>query len=569
MSEATDVKYQLQEYQPNLSVSTRENIQNIITGIEQNDKPLYGQALINFVVKENEQFNIEELKEHGLRAKLWNSLTKLATGANDNDLLAIVFTVFRIISRDKGSVNDLVNDEWISLILKNIGLNDNEFNYDEDTLCRIEEGQKVLWNTVFSSKPLVEASLSNGLLDKLVNRIRLYDSAHISDVIKFYDVKLLFLLSALSVPVREKLEKELDGLNVLINVLRVVLKEAAESIAQSPELPAILDDKKAEVVCETLKCMFNITLKCGTDSKSIQQYNILIGLLRNYLLASTITLERTWDLRNDIINLLTNIPAVCYSELMMPVDKSKPLLKSLKFENYNMIVFYEMLMFLEAKFNDKVALSVTQQLEVYSPILTVLLKGTTAHRPIRKYLRLHILPPLKDVDNRPENTDTLRGKLCKLLTTPITQIRDLVAELLFVLCKCNVDRMIKYTGYGNAAGLFAQRGLLGGKKDEDEENFSSDNEDSETEEYAGQKHLINPVLGCLDQPHPDPMEGMSEEQKEYEAMKLVQLMNNLLESRTILPCRVGPDGKPQPIEHVLQLQEGLKSLQLQSDSDTE
>lgn len=71
------------------------------------------------------------------------------------------------------------------------------------------------------------------------------------------------------------------------------------------------------------------------------------------------------------------------------------------------------------------------------------------------------MPPLKDLDKRPEESDTLRGHLCKLLTTPITQIRDLVAELLFVLCKCNVSRMIKYTGYGNAAGLLARRGLLG------------------------------------------------------------------------------------------------------------
>lgn len=82
-------------------------------------------------------------------------------------------------------------------------------------------------------------------------------------------------------------------------------------------------------------------------------------------------------------------------------------------------------------------------------------------RAIRKYLRLHILPPLKETEKRPEETNTLRGHLCKFLTSPITQLRDLAAELLFILCKCNVSRMIKYTGFGNAAGLLAQKGLLG------------------------------------------------------------------------------------------------------------
>jgi len=44
-----------------------------------------------------------------------------------------------------------------------------------------------------------------------------------------------------------------------------------------------------------------------------------------------------------------------------------------------------------------------------------------------------------------------------------------------------VSRFVKYTGYGNAAGLLAQRGLMcGGRGDE----YSSESEDSETEEYS-------------------------------------------------------------------------------------
>ena len=35
------------------------------------------------------------------------------------------------------------------------------------------------------------------------------------------------------------------------------------------------------------------------------------------------------------------------------------------------------------------------------------------------------------------------------------------AEFLFVLCKEDSNRLIKYTGYGNAAGLLLTHGLLG------------------------------------------------------------------------------------------------------------
>lgn len=47
--------------------------------------------------------------------------------------------------------------------------------------------------------------------------------------------------------------------------------------------------------------------------------------------------------------------------------------------------------------------------------------------------------------------------------------------------------MVKYTGYGNAAGMFAKKGLLGPNNSfpptQAETNYSSESEDSETEEY--------------------------------------------------------------------------------------
>ena len=42
--------------------------------------------------------------------------------------------------------------------------------------------------------------------------------------------------------------------------------------------------------------------------------------------------------------------------------------------------------------------------------------------------------------------------------------------------------MVKYTGYGNCSGLLANRGLLIGGRGQGE--YSSDSEDSDTEEYA-------------------------------------------------------------------------------------
>uniref|UniRef100_A0A4W3GDW9 Synembryn n=1 Tax=Callorhinchus milii TaxID=7868 RepID=A0A4W3GDW9_CALMI len=96
-----------------------------------------------------------------------------------------------------------------------------------------------------------------------------------------------------------------------------------------------------------------------------------------------------------------------------------------------------------------------------------------------------ILPPLRDVKTRPEVGDALRNKLVRLMTHIDTDVKRCAAELLFVLCKENVSRFVKYTGYGNAAGLLAARGLLGGGRGE---GSYSEDEDSDTEEYKEAKH---------------------------------------------------------------------------------
>ena len=81
---------------------------------------------------------------------------------------------------------------------------------------------------------------------------------------------------------------------------------------------------------------------------------------------------------------------------------------------------------------------------------------------------------------------------------------------------------------------------------------------------------INPVTGHV-QPTPrkSPFEGMTEEQKEYEANQLANLINKLHELGAVKPAKIGPDGKPVPVEHLLELTEGVANAQQNNDSDEE
>lgn len=298
-----------------------------------------------------------------------------------------------------------------------------------------------------------------------------------------------------------------DGLIYLVETLTLMMKNS---------LSKKFEETEVNLINDILKVLFNITVTGPTSVESEededQHIQRLTIVLHDLLLFET--KESSEEYHSNIVNLLTNIPVSCFSELVpMSSADADDASSNEVFENFDMHSINIFLRFLEIKLNKIFGTTASKNYEQLPPILTVLIKCVRSMSTIRRYVRMKILPPLRDVKKRPEDGTSLRNHLCKLLTYPSTQISDLVAELLFILCKENVGRMIKYTGYGNAAGLFAKRGLLGGREEKLKEQYSSDSEDSDTEEYKQLLHGINPVIGCYEEtPKKSPFEGMSEEQ---------------------------------------------------------
>ncbi|GMR48481.1 hypothetical protein PMAYCL1PPCAC_18676 [Pristionchus mayeri] len=204
--------------------------------------------------------------------------------------------------------------------------------------------------------------------------------------------------------------------------------------------------------------------------------------------------------------------------------------------------------------------------ELLGTYFTFLIKCSSHSKEVRRYCRLKILPPLHavDVERPPEIGDALRNKIVRVMHSSCAP-REAAAQFMFVLCKRNVNRLIKYTGLGNAAGLLANAGLLGSIN---EGRRESDSEDSETEDYREVEERVNPVTGYVREERPDPMEGMSQEQKEFEAEKLMTAMHKLMGEGVFKPATIGADGRPTTVGHVLELVKNAKTPE-GSDSDSE
>ncbi|XP_008281507.1 synembryn-A-like isoform X1 [Stegastes partitus] len=422
-----------------------------------------------------------------------------------------------------------------------------------------KEAMKVLCNVVYNSTWAQERFSALRLLCGLIERLSSSVNCSSPSSVQFYELRLMFLITALRPELSTQLHQE-GGVSILTAALESCLdvqwKEQYECVLDPATPPISLE--ASQRVTEILKILFNITYSTHRQEPSEDDaalYRHLVAILRLCLMRKCTLTDDTDELQGHTVNLLSALPLQCLDVLLMvPLGPD-----SKQCQGVNMDCVHTLLMFMERRLEsgDKVK-------EKLTPILNLLTESCRAHRETRHYIRKHILPPLRDVSHRPEEGSTVKNRLVRLMTHLDTDVKHCAADLIFVLCKENVRRFVKYTGYGNAAGLLATRGLLGGQGPRTSDAQYSSDSDSDTEEYRQVKDRINPVTGRVEVEQPDPMEGMTEEEKEEEAKRLIMLFNKLSRDNIIQPMGVDAEGKLVPMSGL-----GGNSLTEEGKSESE
>ncbi|XP_052759790.1 synembryn-A-like isoform X2 [Mya arenaria] len=530
--------------------------------------------------KFNEQnaktFTFSDLSDD-LKEKIAESLLKHMTQKLSPRAQCLCLQTIRLFSREKTRLGSLVSDDTLAVLMRLAGLEHYSRQGEEESGITIQlgdsevtiEAQKCLCNLIFNSAQAQAACSKNGCVEGIVQRLKTYKDPDLQFDIKFFDMRLLFLLTALCADTRPKIRFELHGFTYMIEVIDLIVREA-ESRSEG------LTDQEVDLCSEILKILFNLTVtvdRNNLDEEEDAHMMRLVCVLRDLLLCTTASKDKREGILSHTVNLLINMPRDCYEELLAPMSEGEMggfENKEVEYDGKNMEAIVILLNFLHDRM-DRPTKSLKESL---TPILHCLCETCRANRSIRKFCRAKVLPPLKDeVKHLPEEGNTLRNRLCKLLTSPILEVKELAADFLFVLCKESVQRMVKYTGYGNCAGLLANRGLLLGGQGQGD--YSSDSEDSDTEDYSNLAEntpcfRVNPVTGRFEEDKAKPWEGMTDEQKEYEAMKLVNAMDKLNRAGIIQPSTLGEDGRPVPVSHILELMENQPNIPAnQSDEEDE
>ncbi|XP_051807932.1 synembryn-B isoform X2 [Acanthochromis polyacanthus] len=505
-----------------------------------------------------QQYNRENMhtfsfdqKEETLRSKLCQSVLTVLGKQVQPSCQKTCLETLRILSRDKRVLGPVATREGM-LILGGMARlragqeeGDNQNSSQDCTQSEEEErvvveALKCLCNVVYNSPAAQQVSVDVQLAHGLCASLRTARSWH--HEVGLFTLRLLFLLSALLPDVRVVLRREWHAVRLLTEVLEHTLDvrwvgpyEAARPDPQALPLPAE-DNERA---MEALKALFNLTLSEAGGEEDDHQFRLIAAILRHLLMLKTETEEKTEEAHSHAVNLLNNLPVSCLDVLIdIPVQGGQE-----KYGGKNMDAVQVLLDFMEKRIDKG-----SNFKEGLTPVLSLLTEGSRHHREIRRYIKAQVLPPLKDVKIRPEIGTTIRNKLVRLMTHVDMGVKQTAAEFLFVLCKESVDNLLKYTGYGNAAGLLVARGLLAGGRGETQ---YSEDEDSDTEEYKSAKPFINPITGHVEEPMPNPIEEMTEEQKEYEAQKLVNMFDKLSRQNVIRPMGVRPDGTLAPLEETL------------------
>lgn len=524
--------------------------------------------LQEFTTKNSQCFTFPDISDD-VKEKVVECLFSRLSERLSSPCHCLCLQTLRLFSREKNRLGPMITDNGLAHIMRMAGLEHYAKEGATGAGVTIQlgdpdvtiEAQKCLCNLIYNNAQAQAACSKNGCVEGIVQRLKTYKDPELKFEIKFFDMRMLFLLTALCADTRPKIRFELHGFTYLMEVIDLILRDA-ESRGSG------LTDQEVDLCSEILKILFNLTVtvdRNNFDEEEEAHLMRLVSVLRELLLCNTVSKDKREELTSHTVNLLINMPRDCYEELLAPLqegDVTDVENKDIEYDGKNMEAIVILLNFLYKRF-DRPSKSLKESL---TPIIHCLCETCRANRAIRKFCRLKVLPPLKDeVKHLPEEGDTFRNKLCKLLTSPILEVKELAADFLFVLCKENVNRMVKYTGYGNCAGLLANRGLmLGGQGQGD---YSSDSEDSETEEYSNLVNKINPVTGRYEEEKPDPMAGMTEEQKEYEAVKLLNVMDKLQREGVIQPSCIGEDGRPIPVSHILELAENIQAPQTEDAED--
>lgn len=217
----------------------------------------------------------------------------------------LVLSCLRIMTRDSKGLDVLFTADRIETILHLANLVGEEEAYMTDSSKDFDsklvvEAQKCLCNLIFNNTIIQRLCCHNSTIDGIMLRMKMYKDPSLPLEVKYFDMRMLFLLTALCPDVRPRVRDEYHGLIYLMEAVDLIVKSTQDPSERNmkkslrkrsgrgrpsknaatpssekpppqespPEVDQIhyLTDEEVNLVIEDLKVLFNLT--CNLDRKA-------------------------------------------------------------------------------------------------------------------------------------------------------------------------------------------------------------------------------------------------------------------------------------------------------------
>ena len=496
------------------------------------------EALQNYVSANDGTFHFNE--EVPLISKFVSAITQyVAEEESSAEGRRLALHALRILTRQKSGFESILNEEGAKCLLGFAGFG---YKGDQFEWGIMVEALKCLCNLTFQHQELSPVIVAiEGSISYILHLVSWKDTEY---SVRFYASRFIFLVSAVNPASRSSVQKK-KGLRCLCDGVLIALGITQQEAGLQHDSAKIdeLSKEGADLSAEMLKTVFNISMEVAKAEATPEEAQAVAELVQitRIILSSRALMDRDdmSTLRSQVTYIMINMPRSSSAYFTPRSHSQFSTEKVVVFEHRDVTAPSNLMRHLEKCVKDLDGARITTAAgDGIVPIMTALANCARACGPARRFWRARILPTLRTVDCRPDQGETLKARLVRLMTSSHTTLSSTVADFLFVLCKENAGRLVKHTGYGNAAGLLLQRGLLSGGSATPSGDYSSESSDSDTEEYR--ESSVNVMTGGPEaRDQADPFAGMTEEQKEAEAEKLGELFQKLEDTGVMKVMRVG------------------------------
>lgn len=248
------------------------------------------------------------------KKQMVEGLIRYLRDEEQRDHHVLVLTTLRIMSRDNKNLETLFTADRIETLLHMANLVGEEEAYMTDSCKDFEvqvvvEAQKTLCNLIFNNSVIQRLCCHNSTIDGILLRMRMYKDPNLPLEVKYYDMRMLFLLTALCRDLRPRIREEFHGLVYLMEAVDLVVKNntsdpndrstkkslrkrkgsgrktvmggsqkghhsgsAAKSVPEPEPEEHLLTDEEVAFVVEVLKVLFNLTCFLGKNIDEVSTH---------------------------------------------------------------------------------------------------------------------------------------------------------------------------------------------------------------------------------------------------------------------------------------------------------